>query len=70
MLSFKLSHSGSLAEGKQRFLASAAKEFEEAHGSKITGDTTLLIDDDENNTHLAVNAGVRGLLFIPDEPEK
>jgi hypothetical protein len=68
-LNESVSYTGPLSEGKQRFLASAAKEFEDAHGSKITGESTLLIDDDAHNIGIALNAGVRGLLFLPDEPE-
>lgn len=30
----------------------------------------LLIDDDENNIHIAMSAGLRGVLFLPDEPER
>jgi hypothetical protein len=59
-----------MSEGKQRFLASAAKEFEDTHGAKITEGSTLLIDDDEHNIHIAISAGGRGVLFLPHEPER
>mmetsp|Transcript_50486 Transcript_50486/g.99727 ORF Transcript_50486/g.99727 Transcript_50486/m.99727 type:complete len:179 (-) Transcript_50486:493-1029(-) len=60
---------GGSREGKQKYLASAAEEFERLHGIQITRSTTLLIDDDQHNVEIALDRGVRGLWFIPEEPE-
>lgn len=57
-------------EGKQKFLASAAEQFQRLHGVEITRNTTLLIDDDHRNIQIALDKGVRALLFLPEEPEK
>lgn len=56
--------------GKQRFLASAAEELQRLHAVTITDSTTLLIDDDSNNTDIARECGVRVILFNPEEPRK
>lgn len=57
-------------EGKQKFLASAAEQFQRLHGVEITRNSTLLIDDDHRNIQIALERGVRAVWFIPDEPEK
>lgn len=56
--------------GKQKYLASAADELEKQYAITITRNTTLLIDDDQQNIDIALNNGVRALWFIPEEPEK
>lgn len=61
---------GGTKDGKQKFLASAAEEFERLYKVTITRNTTLLIDDDQHNIEIALDRGVRALWFIPEEPEK
>jgi hypothetical protein len=62
--------SGGTKDGKQKYLASAAEELERAHQITITRNTTLLIDDDQQNIEIALSRGVRALWFIPEEPDK
>jgi len=55
-----------MKKGKQPFMASAAEElFTKQPEMNITKKTTLLIDDDPNNIKLALDDGVRGILFNP-----
>jgi hypothetical protein len=56
-------------EGKQRFLASAAEEFERRHCITISRNTTLLIDDDVRNINIALDKGVRAVWLNPDHPQ-
>ena len=71
MVSLLTGDKNSFRDGKQKFLASAAEQLERMHsGLTITRSSTLLIDDDQNNIHVALERGVRALWFIPEEPEK
>lgn len=57
-------------EGKQKYLESAAAEFQKRCDVKVTGSTTLLIDDDSRNISMAMSAGINALWFNPHDPEK
>jgi len=60
-----------MRDGKQKFLSSAAEQFERLQpGLVITRASTLLIDDDPNNIQIALDRGVRALWFMPETPEK
>jgi hypothetical protein len=56
-----------MTAGKQPFMASAVEELVRKAGSdvEIQRCTTLLIDDDPDNIRIALNDGVRGILFNP-----
>lgn len=56
-------------DGKQRFLASAAEEFERRHCVTISRNSTLLIDDDIRNINIALERGVRAVWLNPDHPQ-
>lgn len=58
-------------EGKQPHMASAVEELLEDSGGntiEITRATTLLIDDDKRNVHIALQDGVRAVWFKPEKP--
>jgi len=55
--------------GKQGHMASAAEELMVMHDIHIERGTTLLVDDDISNVRLALEHGVRAILFKPDSPE-
>lgn len=55
-----------MKEGKQPFMASAVEELITKYPDlNITKKTTLLVDDDPSNIKMALNDGVRGILFNP-----
>ena len=55
-----------MKDGKQPFMASAVEELLTKHSDLvITKKTTLLVDDDPDNIRVALNDGVRGILFNP-----
>lgn len=56
--------------GKQPHMASAVEELEQSSHAKITKSSTLLIDDDQRNVKIALENGVRAVLFLPKRPEK
>lgn len=66
--SWRYSGGGSL-QGKQPHMASAVEELESQHaGLQITRSTTLLIDDDQQNTRYALTHGVRAIWLNPEKP--
>jgi len=54
-----------MKEGKQPYMSSAAEELQAKSELDITRNTTLLVDDDPNNIHMALKDGVRGILLNP-----
>eukprot|EP01036_Dinobryon_divergens_P027974 gene27974-36844_t len=54
--------------GKQKYIASAAEESELLFNIDIARNTTLLIDDQQENIRVALRDGVRAILFIPENP--
>lgn len=54
--------------GKQKYIASAAEESELLFNIDIARNTTLLIDDQQENIRAALRNGVRAILFLPDNP--
>ena len=56
-----------MTAGKQPFMASAVEELLRKCSSdvEIQRCTRLLIDDDPDNIRIALNDGVRGILFNP-----
>ena len=60
---------GGSTQGKQPHMASAVEELESHHaGLHITRNTTLLIDDDEQNIRVALTNGVRAIWLNPEKP--
>ena len=56
-------------DGKLKYIASAAEEFNSHSNINITKKTTLLIDDDAVNVRIALKNKVRALLFRPGDPD-
>jgi hypothetical protein len=56
-----------MTAGKQPFMASAVEEILQKGSCNVDIQrcTTLLIDDDPDNIRIALNDGVRGILFNP-----
>jgi len=60
---------GGSTQGKQPHMASVVEELESQHaGLRITRNTTLLIDDDEQNIRVALTNGVRAIWLNPEKP--
>jgi hypothetical protein len=59
--------------GKQAHMASAVEELLQQPnadpGMEITKNTTLLIDDDQQNIRIALEDGVRAIWFSPNQPQ-
>ena len=61
------SHAGNGSqEGKQPFMASAAHELSERYNIEITRRSTLLIDDDFRNVHIALKYKTPAIRFVPE----
>ena len=54
--------------GKQKYIASAAEELELLFNIDIARNTTLLVDDQQENIRAALRSGVRAILFMPENP--
>jgi hypothetical protein len=60
---------GGSTQGKQPHMASAVEELESHNaGLQITRNTTLLIDDDQQNIRIALTNGVRAVWLNPEKP--
>lgn len=57
-------------EGKHQYMASAAEELYRKHSCYINRGSSLLIDDDPSNVRVALQNGVRSVLFCKDSPER
>ena len=56
-------------EGKQAHMASAVEELEHEGNIEIAKSNTLLVDDDVRNIKIAMDDGVRAVLFNPRKPQ-
>jgi hypothetical protein len=57
-----------MKDGKQPYIASAVEELESKGNVEITRNTTLLIDDDQENVRKALQDGTRAIWFNPSKP--